>query len=30
MLDDVRDALLSREEFDVFTNEGLGSLQNIG
>lgn len=28
--DDVRGALLSREEFDIFTNEGLGSLQNMG
>ena len=25
VLDDVRGALLSREEFDIFTNEGLGS-----
>lgn len=25
VLDDVRGALLSREEFDIFTNHGLGS-----
>ncbi|XP_046743507.1 YEATS domain-containing protein 2 [Diprion similis] len=29
-LDDVRGALLTRDEFDVFTNEGLGSSQNMG
>ncbi|XP_012254143.2 YEATS domain-containing protein 2 [Athalia rosae] len=29
LLDDVRGAILSREEFDVFTNEGLGSIKNI-
>lgn len=28
-LDDVRSALVSREEFDVFTNEGLGSQQQL-
>lgn len=26
-LNDVRHALMSREEFDIFTNEGLGSMQ---
>lgn len=25
VLDDVRGALLNREEFDIFTNQGLGS-----
>lgn len=29
MLDDVRNALASREEFDIFTNEGLGSRQQL-
>ncbi|EFN76583.1 YEATS domain-containing protein 2 [Harpegnathos saltator] len=28
-LDDVRNALTSREEFDIFTNEGLGSQQQL-
>lgn len=26
-VNDVRNALMSREEFDIFTNEGLGSIQ---
>lgn len=28
-LDDVRNALINREEFDIFTNEGLGSRQEL-
>jgi len=28
-LNDVRNALTNREEFDIFTNEGLGSRQQL-
>jgi len=28
-LNDVRNALANREEFDIFTNEGLGSRQEL-
>lgn len=28
-VNDVRNALTSREEFDIFTNEGLGSRQEL-